>query len=442
LEAAIQSDEMEPTIVYVERDLPVSVDAAVQFVPPVRNVRELGVQSELPTTIRSDKDTQTLISIPHLEPYQFNGASLNSGVIRPKTPSLRLREMGAIASTSRAIESPPSTATPKTFRTASSVMDWDPPKSPLKEITNAQPPLSTSPSRASLSHGIDSPSTFSSRTGSVRRYRTILEHPTLQTTPRGSMTRSRISQPNSPSKPDRRHQTISSVHSRGNMSIASRQNTVASRRTSFSSFESEVDNRFGLIRERPDEIGEGQYATSTDPNAIQAITQAMIGDYLYKYTRDQLKRSKISEKRHRRFFWVHPYTKTLYWSSDNPATSKESSRNTRSAPIKKIAVVTDENPFPPGLFHKSILCFTQSRTIKFTAETKTSHETWLTVLPHVASLTRRLLIISLTEVQSWKRPPTAKCVLRQGLPNSLLICVSLAPWQVNALPHTWHRCQH
>jgi hypothetical protein len=111
------------------------------------------------------------------------------------------------------------------------------------------------------------------------------------------------------------------------MSMMSRSTTAMSRRTSLSSFESEVEDRFGLNREAVET--EGQYATSTDPKVIQAITQTMIGEFLYKYTRNQMSQ-KISDKRHRRFFWIHPYTKTLYWSSDNPASSTESNRNTRS----------------------------------------------------------------------------------------------------------------
>ncbi|KAF9578903.1 hypothetical protein BGW38_005078, partial [Lunasporangiospora selenospora] len=59
-------------------------------------------------------------------------------------------------------------------------------------------------------------------------------------------------------------------------------------------------------------------ATATDPTMIQIITQTMIGDYLWKYTRRPMA-NVISEKRHRRYFWVHPYTKTMYWGLNNPA---------------------------------------------------------------------------------------------------------------------------
>jgi hypothetical protein len=91
-----------------------------------------------------------------------------------------------------------------------------------------------------------------------------------------------------------------------------------------------MEDRFGLSHEQGEGLEDGQYATSTDPRIIQAITVTMIGEFLYKYTRNQMQRSKISDKRHLRFFWIHPYTKTLYWSSENPAVTTGSKNNTRS----------------------------------------------------------------------------------------------------------------
>lgn len=348
-EAWTQSDPMiepEPTIVYVDRQKPESLEMGSQHDPalgpksiPLPSEASLATptitdiadstQSQVQPVAHFDKDIQTLISIPLLDSYQFDGQS-----VRPKTPNLTLSEQPAMATSSRVLDSPTALATPRTFKSSST--DWEVrPQSPLKEITNAPPSrgLSMSPSKGSMRYQLsDAHSTFSSRAGSVRRYNTILERPTLQPSPRSTVTRSRIS------SPTKRHEAIFSSHSRGNTSIGSRR-TGVSRRTSFSSFESEVDNRFGLNRERTEEIGEGQYATSTDPRVIQAITHTMIGEYLHKYTRDQLKRSKISENRHRRFFWIHPYTKTLYWSSSDPAGSNESNRNTRSGKTMRIKLL-------------------------------------------------------------------------------------------------------
>jgi hypothetical protein len=58
----------------------------------------------------------------------------------------------------------------------------------------------------------------------------------------------------------------------------------------------------------------------TDPTVIHAITQTMIGEYLYKYTRRTIGKGH-GERRHKRFFWVHPYTKTLYWGSSDPGSA-------------------------------------------------------------------------------------------------------------------------
>lgn len=47
------------------------------------------------------------------------------------------------------------------------------------------------------------------------------------------------------------------------------------------------------------------------------VMHTMIGEWLYKYTRYHI-RNGISNKSHPRFFWLHPYTKTLYWSEKQP----------------------------------------------------------------------------------------------------------------------------
>ena len=68
---------------------------------------------------------------------------------------------------------------------------------------------------------------------------------------------------------------------------------------------------------------------ATDPVTIHAITQTMIGEYLHKYTRRVVGKGQ-SEKRHKRFFWVHPYTKTLYWSSEDPGSGIASESSAKS----------------------------------------------------------------------------------------------------------------
>lgn len=153
-----------------------------------------------------------------------------------------------------------------------------------------------------------------------------------------------------------------------------------SRRSSVSSFASELDERFNI---RVDNLP-GPYGlqSGTDPRMIQAITQTMIGEYLWKYTR-KAGRGDMSSNRHRRYFWVHPYTRTLYWSSKDPAIAGRAELKAKSVGIEAVQVVIDDNPMPPGLHRKSLVIYTPGRSIKLTATTGQRHETWFNALSYL-----------------------------------------------------------
>ncbi|RBR06312.1 uncharacterized protein FIESC28_11114 [Fusarium coffeatum] len=157
--------------------------------------------------------------------------------------------------------------------------------------------------------------------------------------------------------------------------------TATSRKSSVSSFASELDTRFNI---RPGEMGmdPAGFGPNTDPRMIQAITQTMIGEYLWKYTR-KTGRGEMSENRHRRYFWVHPYTRTLYWSDRDPSTAGRTELKAKSVPIEAVRVVTDDNPSPPGLHRKSLVIISPGRTIKFTCTTGQRHETWFNALSYL-----------------------------------------------------------
>lgn len=155
--------------------------------------------------------------------------------------------------------------------------------------------------------------------------------------------------------------------------------SMRSRRSSVSSFESELDARFNI---RTDNIPIGGLDGGTDPRMIQAITQTMIGEFLWKYTR-KAGRGEMSGKRHRRFFWVHPYTRTLYWSDQDPSTAGRAQLKAKSVAIEAVRVVADDNPMPPGLHRKSLVIITPGRDIKFTATTGQRHETWFNALSYL-----------------------------------------------------------
>ncbi|KAF8155589.1 hypothetical protein B0H34DRAFT_783418 [Crassisporium funariophilum] len=122
----------------------------------------------------------------------------------------------------------------------------------------------------------------------------------------------------------------------------------------------------------------------TDPAVIHAITQTMIGEFLYKYTRKAIGKG-VGERRHKRFFWVHPYTKTLYWSSADPGSSNVSESSAKSAYIEGVRSVLDPNPMPPGLYQYSVVVSTPQREMKITAPTKERHDIWLNALKYLLS---------------------------------------------------------
>ncbi|EGO03686.1 hypothetical protein SERLA73DRAFT_165305 [Serpula lacrymans var. lacrymans S7.3] len=130
---------------------------------------------------------------------------------------------------------------------------------------------------------------------------------------------------------------------------------------------------------------------STDPTVIHAITQTMIGEFLYKYTRRALGKG-YGERRHKRFFWVHPYTKTLYWSSLDPGSSNVSESSAKSAYIEGVRSVLDPNPMPPGLYQYSVVVSTPQREMKITAPTKERHDIWLNALKYLLARPNSALV--------------------------------------------------
>lgn len=157
--------------------------------------------------------------------------------------------------------------------------------------------------------------------------------------------------------------------------------TQLSRRSSYSSFASELDERFNIRTDGMSMMPQG-FQGNTDPRMIQAITQTMIGEMMWKYTR-KAGRGEMSSTRHRRFFWVHPYTRTLYWSDRDPATAKRAELKSKSVAIEAVRVVADDNPMPPGLHRKSLIIVTPGRSVKFTAQTSQRHETWFNALSYL-----------------------------------------------------------
>ncbi|KAG1146869.1 hypothetical protein G6F37_004479 [Rhizopus arrhizus] len=112
----------------------------------------------------------------------------------------------------------------------------------------------------------------------------------------------------------------------------------------------------------------------TDPNMISLVTKTMIGDWMWKYTRKAVG-GGISENRHQRYFWIHPYTRTLYWSNQAPGVDASHTK-AKSALIENITAVPDYSSNPEGLPNLSLLIQTNHRQLKLTAPSMEKHEEW------------------------------------------------------------------
>ena len=171
----------------------------------------------------------------------------------------------------------------------------------------------------------------------------------------------------------------------------------SSHRSSLSSDNHVFMDSSNLQHRRTGSVAQPSDGETTDPNIIHAITQTMIGEFLYKYPRKTIGKG-YGERRHKRFFWVHPYTKTLYWSSADPGSSSVTESSAKSgqcdicyqaelsspfppAYIENVRSVLDPNPMPPGLHQYSVVVSTPTREMKFTAPTRERHDIWLSVSP-------------------------------------------------------------
>ncbi|KAF1800007.1 hypothetical protein FB192DRAFT_1286028 [Mucor lusitanicus] len=119
----------------------------------------------------------------------------------------------------------------------------------------------------------------------------------------------------------------------------------------------------------------------TDIQVISAITQTMIGEWMSKHTRRYVG-GGISENKHQRFFWVHPYTGTLYWSSVEPGFEGNGAK-AKSAFIESVSAVPSQDT--TGASPMSLLIRTPKRDLKITAPSLERHELWLKVEPRLTS---------------------------------------------------------
>ncbi|TFY60678.1 hypothetical protein EVJ58_g4992 [Rhodofomes roseus] len=179
---------------------------------------------------------------------------------------------------------------------------------------------------------------------------------------------------------ERRERSTTSLNSGGH-SLGSQRSSISSDHHAFP--QSQRQSEGGMVGDRPADMSARTAAGgSTDPTVIHAITQTMIGEFLYKYTRRTIGKGP-GTSRHKRFVWIHPYTRTLYWSSADPGSSNVVESSAKSAYIEAVRSVLDPNPMPPGIHQYSVVVSTPQREMKFTAPTKERHDIWLNALKYL-----------------------------------------------------------
>ncbi|KAG2232002.1 hypothetical protein INT48_004812, partial [Thamnidium elegans] len=142
-------------------------------------------------------------------------------------------------------------------------------------------------------------------------------------------------------------------------------------------------------------IVEPKNTTVVEDGSVAALTRTMIGDWMWKHTR-KVVGSGISENRHRRFFWIHPYTQTLYWSSKEPGSSAGTS-NTKSALVESFVLLPYNNKREKSC-SPCILIQTPLRGLKVECIDMSSHDAWIKSLQFILADNTRPRLSQLGDV--------------------------------------------
>ncbi|KAI7867844.1 meiotic cell cortex C-terminal pleckstrin homology-domain-containing protein [Spinellus fusiger] len=115
------------------------------------------------------------------------------------------------------------------------------------------------------------------------------------------------------------------------------------------------------------------------------ITRTMMGDWMFKYTR-KLVGQGISEKKHRRFFWLHPYNMLLYWSTQEPGKQigVSDAKSVLIESFRTDSISKSQKKEPP-----SITIVTSTRTLKIQCLNHETHAVWIKSLYCLLDLSRK-----------------------------------------------------
>ncbi|KAI8074823.1 hypothetical protein BC940DRAFT_343275 [Gongronella butleri] len=128
-------------------------------------------------------------------------------------------------------------------------------------------------------------------------------------------------------------------------------------------------------------------SSAMDPT-ISLVTETMMGHWMWKSPRRS--RNVVSLRRqkdnlHQRYFWVHPYTRTLYWSIDAPGAPNRDSK-TKSAYIQGMRIVPNHHQAAGmDVPDVSISVTTSDGEMQLTAPDDATHKTWVDALSYMLS---------------------------------------------------------
>ncbi|KAJ2364411.1 hypothetical protein H4S02_000389, partial [Coemansia sp. RSA 2611] len=136
-------------------------------------------------------------------------------------------------------------------------------------------------------------------------------------------------------------------------------------------------------------------ARQPEPLIVQSIARAMVGAYMWKYTPTRFSHTAGRERRHLRYFWIHPYAKLLNWSKQPPSGGVGMARSNRdhggrSVYIREVRIV--EEPRAHGDAAEPAYCIvvsTDHREIKLKATTQSDHDLWFMAMSYLQS--RRII---------------------------------------------------
>ncbi|KAJ2477205.1 hypothetical protein IWW56_004476 [Coemansia sp. RSA 2131] len=137
-------------------------------------------------------------------------------------------------------------------------------------------------------------------------------------------------------------------------------------------------------------------ARQPEPLIVQSIARAMVGGHMYKYTPTRFTHSTGRERRHLRYFWIHPYAKLLNWSKQPPSGGVGMARSNRENGgrcvfIRDVRIVDDPQGYAddPNEPSYCIVVSTDHREIKLKATTKSDHDLWFMAMSYLQS--RRII---------------------------------------------------